>query len=158
MNITIEDAATYAKWAGKRLPDALEWEKAYGGPDGLPFPWGNQSDTSKANVSDNPSAPHRLMPADSMQDVKSPYNLLHMAGNAAEFVRTTVAPTPEDVERMTRLLPPPAPSLREDWYAVKGGSFTQPLEAAKPWKSEVVPTRYRAPNVGFRCAKDPPRR
>src|SRR3954454_452604 len=156
VNITIEDAASFAKWAGKRLPDALEWEKAYGGAEGHLFPWGDTRDPSLANVSDDPSGPHRPMPVDSMQAVKSPYNLLHMAGNVAEYVRTSDRPGPNDVARWSRLLGDVV--AREPWYQIKGSSYMQLLEAALPWKSEVVPLRFRAAYVGFRCAKDPPRR
>jgi formylglycine-generating enzyme required for sulfatase activity len=34
------DALAYAKWTGKRLPTAQEWEAAVGGTDHAVFPWG----------------------------------------------------------------------------------------------------------------------
>lgn len=41
VGVSGEDAAAYAKWAGKRLPSADEWEAAVAGADGSVFAWGN---------------------------------------------------------------------------------------------------------------------
>lgn len=156
VNVSILDATAFAKWAGKRLPDPLEWEKAARGATGYTFPWGNDPDPARANVSDNPKMDGQLLPADSMPQHPSPSRALHMAGNVAEFVRIAFPPPPEAVSRFAALMNP-LPQPDEPWYTVRGGSFDQPLSEAVLWKSAPVPVRYYAPNIGFRCAKDPPR-
>jgi hypothetical protein len=91
-----------------------------------------------------------------MPEGASPFSVLHMAGNVFEYVRNEITPSTQAVEKFAKILKPP-PALNEPWYSIKGGSFARPLTDAVPWEWIAVPARYAAPDIGFRCVKDPPR-
>ena len=55
--ISYEDASAYAEWAGKRLPTEIEWQYAAQGSDKSVWPWGNEFDSTKCNVSGTSTSP-----------------------------------------------------------------------------------------------------
>ncbi len=151
--ITIREAREFAAWANKRLPTPEEWEKAARGTDGRTFPWGEQADPERANVSDNAALMvHATMPAVSFRGGASPFGILNMVGNVAEYTEQRVTPTPEAVARFAKLLQPP-PGQDEEWYAVRGGSWTTKLAEAAITSFMAIPARWRDPTIGFRCVR-----
>jgi len=128
VNITVAQARAFAQWKGKRLPTALEWERAARGIDGNRFPWGDAEDPSRANVRDNPALrEHALMPVRSFD--ASP--LYQLVGNAWEIVEDAGAPE------------------------IRGGSFNTLLSEAAISQGKPIAETDSAPDVGFRCARNP---
>ncbi|HLH43537.1 MAG TPA: SUMF1/EgtB/PvdO family nonheme iron enzyme [Bryobacteraceae bacterium] len=150
VNVTIEQARAYARWSHKRLPTALEWERAARGTSGALFPWGDAEDPSRANVSNNSTlAQHALMPVRSFGE----YPAFQMIGNAWEMVEGEITPSANSLRTFPRLRPPSASGER--WFAIRGGSYQTPLTQALVWEFDSIPASYAASDIGFRCAKDP---
>jgi serine/threonine-protein kinase len=157
INVSAMDAAAYCKWAGKRLPTSDEWTLASGGKDGRRYPWGNEEDATRANSSDNPEMKKRhLIAADSLHDGASPHGVLHLAGNAAEWVADVHSPSTFAVRDFAALIKPP-PSMTEEWRIIKGGSYLRPLSEGAIAVWIPAPARYFSADIGFRCAQDPPK-
>lgn len=146
VRVTIAQARQFAAWKGKRLPAALEWERAARGANGAKYPWGDAEDASLANVAGKALKPVKSYAAYG--------NVYQMAGNAWEMVEGDIAPSSQAVAQFARLLSPP-PTAQEKWIAIRGGSFNTPLKAAVGYEWSPIPERFSSSDIGFRCAKTP---
>ena len=99
MEIDWWDAAAYAKWRGRALPTEQEWEKAARGTKGSVYPWGEDASPKMANSNadhkpSDPAAEGKVdgynfwNPVDKIRGDKSPFGVVGMAGNVAEWVGT----------------------------------------------------------------------
>jgi serine/threonine-protein kinase len=151
VRVTVAQARAFAKWKGKRIPTANEWERAARGQNGSRYPWGDADDPTRANVSENSSlTQHGLMPVRSFAAAPA----YQMAGNAWEMVDGDITPSTAAVALFSTLLTPP-PTQQEKWIAIRGGSFNTPLAAAVSYEWSPIPERYSSGDIGFRCARDP---
>ncbi len=129
VGVSFEDARSYARWAGKRLPTPQEWQKAAAGPAALPFPWGLQFDPLKCAW----SRVRKAVPVDAFPEGQSPYGIFNMAGNAWEWV--------ED------------PAARKQ-YAMGGSFQSDALSLGARASVCVPPVGFRPPaDYGFRCVR-----
>lgn len=171
IHVSYEDAAAYAKWAGKRLPSEAEWEYAARGGKGIQkYYWGNdlkpqgkwvaniyQGDFPQKNTGEDGFV--GIAPVKSFG--ANPYGLYDIDGNVWEWCNDFYR---ADYYKQSPLNNPTGPANSydpEEPGAVKrvqrGGSFLCSDQYCIRYKSgsrgkgEV---RSGSNNLGFRCVKD----
>ncbi len=175
VQVSWEDAAAYAKWAGKRLPTEAEWEfAARGGLSGKLYAWGNElhpqgkwmANIFEGSFPDTDSgrdgyiglAPVKKFPANG-------YGLYDMAGNVWEWCSDwyrddyyqTISNNPVTVNPAgpNDSYDPGEPTVKKK--VQRGGSF---LCTDQYCTRYMVGTRgkcdYRSASnhIGFRCVED----
>jgi sulfatase modifying factor 1 len=134
--ISYNDAASYAKWAGKRLPTIVEWsfivEKGYGDADPHKF-WKNVSWFN--GNSDRIQKAGQISP--------DCFGLFDIVGNVGEFVETAdyKSTLPEISSNSNRIR-----------YVYS--SFFCEEESLYPPVFAIGTLKSMSFNIGFRCAKD----
>lgn len=171
VHIAWEDAAEYARWAGKRLPTEAEWERAArGGLSGKRYPWGNDEDVARrANIwqgvfpRENRGEDGFLTTAPVGSFAPNAFGLFDLSGNVWEWCAdwyrpdTYAAQADRDPSGPRSSFDPERPG--EPLRVQRGGSFlcadnycTGYRVSARMKNTPDTSTNH----CGFRCAKSGP--
>jgi iron(II)-dependent oxidoreductase len=143
------EALAYARWVGKRLPTAAEWQTAGGWPEPLGggscnrFPWGDLFDPARANLW--ASGLNDTVSVTAYPSGDTPNGLRQMTGNVWEWLDDPLDAIPC---RPGESLEPWKPMRR-----IAGGAFNTYLAAEATCHFVTGQAELdRRNNLGFRCA------
>lgn len=175
VGVSWDDADTYCRHMGRRLPTEAEFERAVRGDDGRRYPWGNEPPTAERTVFGRSLSTGATDPVGSHPTGRGPYGHDDLAGNVWEWLADEYDPIayrrPEsregrpgscddildalsDLRRrglqgFTGSNPIPTQCER----VIRGGAFNYGGPGLRSTNRVHHPGRYRLIMTGFRCAK-----
>lgn len=143
INVNWTDARDYCEFRDKRLPTEEEWEWAARGRENYLYPYGNEWKPQFSSASPSPEQIGKLSVVGSYPAGASPFGVMDMAGNVAEWTASDYVPYPG------------SPARPDNGNKIqRGGSFINlPSQQTATERFFNLPGR-KFDYVGFRCAKD----
>jgi iron(II)-dependent oxidoreductase len=143
------EALAYARWVGKRLPTAAEWQKAGGWPEQLSggmcnrYPWGNMFEPNRTNLS--AAGIGQTVPVREFSAGATPNGIYQMSGNVWEWLDDPL-----------ETIPCQSGEYFQPWKPMRriiGGAYNTyfPSEATCQYITGQGELDRRE-NIGFRCA------
>jgi sulfatase modifying factor 1 len=141
--VTWSDAVAYCEWLGKRLPSEAEWEKAAKGTEGFAYPWGDEWALDKANTEESGCRGTTIV--GSFPQGASPYGVMDMAGNVAEWTTDWYEAYPGSTFA--------SPYFGKKYRVIRGGGWFSEAHLVRTTERSASSEDLRNDDVGFRCVR-----
>jgi len=151
VKVTWDEAQSYCKWVGGRLPTEAEWEyAARRGKDGLKYPWGNERSHEEANYwrSGGRDIWKNTAPVGSF--AANGFGLYDTAGNVYEWIADWYD---EEYYQRSLAVDPPGPSRGRQRVVRGGAGLINPAVLRISTRLKNAPDARRL-GVGFRCVME----
>lgn len=168
VHVGFEDAAAYARWAGKQLPTEVAWERAArGGLDRATYPWGEQfmpdgkimANTWHGRFPYENLRPHGFTRTSPVKKFPpNGFGLFDVAGNVWEWTTSLWSQTHDDPDRedAPSCCAPARPLTEGDRRVTKGGSHLcapSYCHRYRPAARQAHAVRSTTSHLGFRCCR-----
>ncbi|MFO7750333.1 MAG: SUMF1/EgtB/PvdO family nonheme iron enzyme, partial [Desulfobacteraceae bacterium] len=138
VQVSIDDALSFAAWIGRRLPTEAEWEAAARTDTALKYPWGNQWQENACNI-EKSSIGDTTSVAQYDQYANS-FKIADLLGNVMEWT-------------LDREAAPFDPEGSRDFQVAKGGGWPAKEDITISTRGLFKPG-FTSNAIGFRCMSE----
>ncbi len=138
VQVSINDAWSFASWIGRRLPTETEWEAAARTDNAYSYPWGNNWEKDACNLQS--TALSTTNDVDTYNKYQNDFKISDLLGNVLEWTADTV-------------LDPLKENSGKVFYVAKGGGWTASDDITLGSRF-FLREEFTSNTVGFRCVSE----
>lgn len=135
VQVSVDDALTFASWIGRRIPTEAEWESAARTDMGYKYPWGNEFNQKALNMEQNGLTD--TSPVDRYKKFANGFKVIVMLGNVMEWTSDMEIPTFK--------------SKQNTRYSVAKGGAWNARDGVTIRSRALFKPGFTSNTIGFRC-------
>ncbi|MFH2060038.1 MAG: SUMF1/EgtB/PvdO family nonheme iron enzyme [Pseudomonadota bacterium] len=138
VQVSVDDAAAFSSWIGRRLPTEAEWEAAARTDLGYKYPWGNDLNPNALNIEQTGLAD--TSEVDRYDTFANEFNIVDLLGNVMEWTSDTQVP--------------PIKSKTCAPYCIAKGAAWNAKETVTISSRALFKPGFTSNTIGFRCTSE----